>query len=142
MSFDIKLENGDIFVDNDGQVQTVTGTDKLKQDIVKLLLTELGENVYHPWYGSELANNVVGRATSAHIIARDAEFAITNALENLAALQSEQLKVQNVTPAEAIGAIKEVMVEREPTDPRQWNVRVTVYSKALTEISESFSIAI
>lgn len=142
MSFDIKLENGDIFVDNNGETQIVTGLEKLKQDVAKMILTEIGSNIYHPWYGSELTDSIVGRATTANIIARNAEITITDALENLAFLQTEQTQFQNVTPAETMGAIKEVAVEREPLDPRQWNIRVSVITRALTEITEEFSITI
>jgi hypothetical protein len=142
MSFDIKLEAGDILVDNNGEVQTVTGTEKLKQDIAKMILTEIGTNVYHPWYGSQLADSVIGRATTADVIARDTELTVNTALENLSFLQTEQTQYQNVTPAEMIAAIKEVRVESEPIDPRQWNVTIVVLSKALTEISEEFSISL
>ncbi len=51
----------------------------------------------------------------------------------MAFLQTEQMKDQSVTTGEVISVIKEVIVEQEPLDPRQWNVRVTVYSKSFTE---------
>lgn len=140
MSYDIKIVNGDFLVSPNGEVQTVESLEKLKQDVTKILLTELGSNVYHPWYGSELADGVVGYATSAQVIAQNAELVITNALENIMALQAEQMANQTVTPQEALGAIQEVSVEQEPSDPRQWNIRVKVLTRALTEITEDFSI--
>jgi len=140
MSFDIKIVNGDFLVSPSGEVQIVESLEKLKQDVIKILLTEIGTNVYHPWYGSELSDGVVGYATSAQIIAQNAEMAVTNALENIMALQAEQMANQTVTPQEALGAIQEVSVEQEPSDPRQWNVRVKILTRALTEITEDFSI--
>ena len=140
MSYDIKIVNGDFLVSPNGEVQTVESLEKLKQDVTKILLTELGSNVYHPWYGSELADGVVGYATSAQVIAQNAELVITNALENIMALEVEQMANQTVTPQEALGAIQEVSVEQEPSDPRQWNIRVKVLTRALTEITEDFSI--
>lgn len=140
MSYDIKIVNGDFLVSPNGEVQIVESLEKLKQDVTKILLTELGSNVYHPWYGSELADGVVGYATNAQVIAQNAELVITNALENIMALQAEQMANQTVTPQEALGAIQEVSVEQEPSDPRQWNIRVKVLTRALTEITEDFSI--
>jgi len=142
VSFDLKLESGDIKFSPEGELDTVTGFDKLKQDVIKILLTEVGENDYHPWYGSKLGQAVVGRATTFNITLRNVELAVTTSLENLAFLQNEQLQYQTVTPAEAISAINFVNVEREPLDPRQWNIRVSVFTKALTEISEDFSITL
>jgi len=142
MSFELKLESGDIKFSPEGELYTITGLEKLKQDLIKVLLTEIGENDYHPWYGSMLGQAVVGQATTFNTTLRNVELAVTNSLENLAFLQKEQLQYQTVTPAESIGAINFVNVEREPLDPRQWNIRVSVLTKALTEISEDFSITI
>jgi len=141
MSFDLKLENGDILFSPEGEVEIVEGLDKLKQDVAKILLTEIGSNVYHPWYGSELTDSVVGFATDVRITTRNSESTINEALENLAALQIQQRSFQSVTPQESIGAIKRVRVERNPADPRMWSVSVTVLSKALTEVTEQFNIA-
>lgn len=142
MSFDIKLSNGDIVVNNYGEVQIVENLDKLKQDVAKILLTQLGENVYHSWYGSQLTAAVIGRATTARIIARDAEFAISNSLDNLASLQIEQMSFQSLSPQEVIASISDLVVEQELSDPRQWNISLTVLSRSGTEVTENFSIRI
>ena len=52
MSFDLALERGDIKINRDGSMKTVFGNAKLRQDIMKILLTELGDNKFHPKYGS------------------------------------------------------------------------------------------
>jgi len=140
MSFDLKLSNGDIVFSPEGDVEIVEGLDKLKQDVLKILITELGSNVYHPWYGSELSDDVVGNTTDARVTAASAESAISNALENLAALQVEQQAFQRVTPQEMIAAISNIKVEQEPADFRIWNVLVSVVSKSLNEVTENFSI--
>ena len=141
MSFDIKVENGDIVFSSLGEIQTVSGLDKLKQDVAKVLLTEIGANVYHPWYGSELTDSVIGGIADVSLTTQNAESTINEALENLAALQMQQRSQQNVTPQETIGAIKEIKVTREPSDPRLWTVSVTVLSRSLSEITEEFNIA-
>ena len=141
MSFDIKLDNGDIVFSPEGELQTVDGLEKLKQEVAKVLLTEIGSNVYHPWYGSTLTDDVVGFATDVRITTRNSEATINEALENIAALQVQQRSFQRVTPQESIGAIKEVKVVKDPADPRSWLVSVTVLSRALTEVTEEFNIA-
>ena len=52
MSFDLKIEGGDIKLEADGSLTTVFDNNKLRQEVVKILLTKLGENKYHPSYGS------------------------------------------------------------------------------------------
>lgn len=141
MSFDLKLANGDIVFSSLGELQTVEGIDKLTQDIVKMLLTTIGSNPYHEWYGSLLTEDVVGLYGDIRTLQRNAESTISEALENMAALQAQQKSYQNVTAQESIGAITNVSVERDPTDPRQWIVRVSVLSKSLSEVTEEFNIA-
>ena len=43
MSFDLKITNGDFTVKN-GEISTVTDTDKLAQDVLKICITPNGTN--------------------------------------------------------------------------------------------------
>ena len=52
MSFDLSIEKGDIKIGSDGSLSTVSGNNKLRQDIIKILLTDIGDNKFHPKYGS------------------------------------------------------------------------------------------
>ena len=54
MSFGLKLKNGDLKLSKDGTLEIVTKNSKLRQDIVKMLLTRKGSVKYHREYGSEL----------------------------------------------------------------------------------------
>ena len=60
MSFDLTLNKGDIKITNTGTVSTVTSNAKLKQDIIKILLTEVGDNKFHPEYGSHVGALEIG----------------------------------------------------------------------------------
>lgn len=49
----IDTSGGDFSVDITGDLQTVSGIDCLKQDIMHRLVTEVGTLLYHPDYGSD-----------------------------------------------------------------------------------------
>ena len=51
MSYDLKLENGDLRISNTGDLILVIDNEKLLQDAIKILITPLGGNKTHPWYG-------------------------------------------------------------------------------------------
>ena len=60
MSFDLKIQRGDLVLDSSGQLNIVERNDKIIQDIIKILLTDLGENKFHPYYGSSAGKLDVG----------------------------------------------------------------------------------
>lgn len=140
MSFDLKITNSDLSISADGSIKTVTDTPKLRQDILKALITPLGTNRFHPWYGSTVSDENIGEVLSDDLRFSQIESAITETLERLRLLQQSQLTFQNVTLAELISEIGPVIVERNFADPRQINVIVTVYTQRLTKIEEVFTI--
>ena len=58
MSFSLKLEHGDLALSNNSYA-TVTGSDKLQQDLVCAILTPLGFDELHPEFGSTLIENLL-----------------------------------------------------------------------------------
>ena len=140
MSFDLALIDGDIKTKADGTIRTVSDTDKLRQDILKLIVTPIGSMQYHLWYGTKISPNVVGTAPSDSFLFNEISFTIQDGLGRLQKLQRAQASEQNVTLAEMIAAIEEVFVQRSVTDLRLVNVYVAVLSKALTRIDESFKL--
>jgi len=142
MSFDLALERGDIKISADGSMKTVSGNAKLRQDIIKILLTELGSNKFHPKYGSYIGALQIGHYADAKLISLDLESSARKALKNLMSLQRSQAGKQNMTPGELIVDILKVSVARDQVDPRLYNIFVSVLTKRLTEVRSNVTVRI
>lgn len=140
MSFDLELINGDLQIKADGSLRTITDTPKLRQDILKIILTTLGSNQFHPWYGCSISNSSIGRNYPDGLLFSDIQTSIKQSLDRLKTLQMSQASGQSVSLAEMISEVESVEVERNPADPRQINIRVNVWTKRLTKIEELFTI--
>lgn len=138
MSFDLALIDGDLKIDPDGTIKTVNDTEKLRQDILKIIVTPIGSNKYHLWYGTNISPKIIGSAPSESFMKNEIAFAVQDSLLRLQKLQRAQASEQNVSLAEIISNINDVVAQRSPTDPRLINVYVSVVSKALTRIDEGF----
>lgn len=141
MSFDLKLENGDIQIASDGSLRTVYNEDKLRQDVIKMLLTPIGSHKLFPWYGSPLTDRTLGKVLPANILDTEITNAISYSLNNLMSLQEEQERGgQYVSPAEAIAVISDVASEVSYYDPRQYNLRVSILNKRRNIVEEAFNL--
>ncbi len=135
MSFDLKIQDGDLVIASNGDLATVENTDKLVQDVLKIISTQIGSNPFFPWYGSPITKSLVGRAYDTNFISSIASQQLRASLERLQAMQREQLRTsQVVTPREQIAAISRVQVDRNITDPRFFKIVLTVLSKAFLQV--------
>jgi hypothetical protein len=142
MSFDLKIENGDIKLESDGSVTTVFDNAKLRQDIVKILLTSLGENRYHPGYGSEVGAITIGHIPDQELLELDLQSSAEDALKKIIALQRGQSRRQFLTPGERLVSVLGVSVQRDTADPRLYNIFISVQTGALTSVTESVTVRI
>lgn len=142
MSFDLKIKNGDIALNGDGSITTVVGNNKLRQDILKILLTDLGSNKYHKKYGSYIGRLNIGDIVDERLISLDLERSAMNAVRNLMALQKAQSRRQDLSSGEIIIDINNVAVERDELDPRLYNISVSVMTREITDLTTSLSVRI
>ncbi len=141
MSFDLKIRNSDLVINN-GQLQKVVDTEKLIQDILKLCLTEAGSNPFNPWYGSFLSRTLVGNPLYTTVLVQVAKSQLTTALQNLKDLQDIQLKsFQRVSADEQISAILDISVIRNQIDPRLFDVVIKALTKGLKPITTAFTVS-
>lgn len=141
MSFDLKIKNGDFELAN-GDLKTVVDTEKLIQDILKIALSPVGSNPSHPWYGSYLSKSLIGSGLSTDIIFQFGQSQLQSALENLKALQESQVRnFQNVSADEQIGAILDISLNRNSTDPRLFDVFIKVATKGYKPVTAAFTIS-
>lgn len=135
MSFDLKLSQGDLKLSNTRDLATVENTEKLIQEIIKIIGTPIGANRFFPWYGCPISRTLVGTAYATTFVSSIAETQLRTSLETLQKLQKAQLSSgQVVTPQEQIAAIQEVLVNRNSVDPRFFLLRISVLSKAFRTV--------
>jgi phage baseplate assembly protein W len=140
MSFDLKLKNGDLII-NQGKLQTVVDSEKLIQDILKICLTTAGSNPMHPWYGSLITRTIIGNPQYSAILSDLSKNQLNSALEALKAMQESQVRsFQRVSAEEQISSIVDISVIRNQ-DPRLFNVSIKVLTKALKPVSTNFRIS-
>lgn len=142
MSFDLKIEGGDIRLEKDGSLSTVIDNSKLRQDIIKILLTKLGENKFHPTYGSEVGSLNIGHIPDQELLELDLQSSVEDSINKLIALQRAQSRKQFLTPGERIIALLGVSAQRDLADPRLYSIFITVQTGALTSVTESVTVRI
>jgi len=142
MSFDLKIVKGDISIERDGSIKTVFGNEKLRQDIVKIILTEVGDNKFHPQYGSNVGAVQVGTVQDETFLKQDLISSAQDALKNLMALQRSQAKRQYLSPSEIIIDIKNIEIKRDTIDPRMYNIFISVLTQELDLVVEAVTIRI
>ena len=141
MSFDLALVDSDISIKTDGSMRTIENSDKLRQDIIKIILTPLGSVRFHPWYGSSINDGVIGEVLPDSMLFQDISSALLLSLDRLKTLQRAQSTGQRVSMAEMLGLVRDISVQRNPIDPRQVNVLVFAISKDFNSVQETFTIS-
>ena len=142
MSFDLRIESNDLTLNPDGTIQTVQDNSKLAQDIIKGVLTPLGSNRFFRWYGSAIGIRTIGRVLDASITQTEIEQSIQDTISNLIALQKAQARNQYVSPGETIATIRNISALRNPEDPRQYEVVISVLTRQLTVVEETFILRV
>lgn len=142
MSFDLKIKNGDIVIDPSGSLSTVFGNSKIRQDIIKILLTRNGENRFHPRYGSDLGALKIGEVSDEKMLELDLQRSVEDAIKYLMSLQSYQSKKQVLSSGEIISAIRGISSDRDSEDPRLYNIYISVLTQKLDIVEEVITIRI
>jgi phage baseplate assembly protein W len=140
MSFDLEIVNSDLKIQSDGTIKTVSDTPKLKQDVIKMLITTLGSNKFHPWYGCAIGASMIGANLPDNMMQLDIQTSIQQSLDKLQSLQQAQMGSQRVTLAECIAQVSNISAGRNPIDPRSVLIQITVLSKRLSKIEETFTL--
>lgn len=143
MSFDIRIRNGDLSIGQDGDFEKIQDTDKLVQDILKILMCPVGSNVFFPWYGSNLAGTMVGDVFDEVFRKTVIEQQIRSNLETLQRLQRDQASQgQRLSPGELLAAIQEVLVNRNVVDPTFFSISVKVLTKGLRSATAVLDVSL
>lgn len=142
MSFDLMLSNGDVIINSSGDVAIVTDQNKLIQDVIKIIITEQGTNIYHPMYGSLLNSRIIGQTLTVSNSVAILTASVNEAMTTLITLQKEQQRVQALSPAEQIVSVNNISVSRDPKEPRQLNATLTIKTGAGILVSETLTVRV
>jgi hypothetical protein len=141
MSIDLQIINGDLVI-SQGELSTVQDSQKLIQDILKILLTDVGADPLQPNYGSFLSRSVIGNAMASGAIVQIAKAQINTCLVNLQQLQQLQIKsMQKVSADEQLAAITGISIVRSSSDPRLFNIKVSAITKGYQPVSTAFTVS-
>ena len=108
----------------DGQSLMIENENLLYQSCLKMLLTDIGSNPYHTWYGTNIMSRIGAKAISgvSMLLSED----VRKALSKYQSLQVEQGKYQKVTLKEQLYSILNVQVAPHKQDPTTYLIDVTV----------------
>jgi hypothetical protein len=134
------------YIENDyrfnlqGDSVLVQDENLLYQAALKILLTQLRSNPYHPGYGSAIMSRVGTKAVGAvtSLLTGD----VQTALANLQLMQQEQAKHQTVSAKERLYAVTSVRVTPSPSDPTVFEVDVSVVNASGTPVSISIVFSV
>ena len=141
MSIDLKIINGDLVI-TQGALQTVQDSEKLIQDILKILLTDVGADPLQPSYGSYLSRSVIGNPMQNGAITQIAKSQINTCMVNLQQLQQLQIKsMQKMSADEQLAAVTGISVIRSSSDPRLFNIKVSGLTKGFQPITTAFTLS-
>lgn len=127
------------FVENDyrfdesGSSILIQNEDLLYQAVLKILLTDMGSNPFHPWYGTSIRQRIGSKSLMGvtSVLSED----VRQALSRYQALQTEQAKYQVVSFKERLYGILGVDVKRHAQDPTTFLIDVTVQNASGSPIA-------
>jgi len=111
-----------------GDAVNVEDLDLLEELVIKAVLTEIGDNKFHPEYGTSIVGSV-GNAVSVESVARTVEVEVGVALGQLYLRQQQQVQLgQEMSSDELIYMVERV--ETRIVDERTLHVAVTVVAES------------
>ena len=140
MSFDVKIVNGDLSLDEQGRVELVRNNDKLVQSVLKLISTTLNSDVFAPDYGLSITTDSLGVPNTASVTEQKMQAEITLGIQRLQREQESLAQQQVLTPGERIRNIDNIAVEQDESDPRQFNIFIELTTFEQTPITVTTAI--
>lgn len=105
LSVDVRLnEGGEFELYPSGDLKTVTGVQKLKQDIWKFLQTPRGEDIFHPDYGNNLWK-IIGRGGVDEVTVQSMLGSMVEAMVSLKQQEALERRVPDIEMIERIEGI-------------------------------------
>lgn len=135
MSYDLALTKGDLSVSETGELRIVEATDKVVQDVLKVLHEPQGSNPLAPTLGSGLTTLNIGMNIDQQFAESRVEASVRTTIGQLQQIQSKQEQVQTVTDSEKIIDIAEILATVNEQDPRQYDIRLSILTGELQTVT-------
>jgi len=121
----------DIVLDPAGQVTQIFGSDKLAQDLEKIILTQFGDNRFHPEYGLPQMSDL--KTAQLITIIRD------RIMDNIYSIQQYQWLATKQNPAnsiitELINSIERIDVVEDPLEPSRVSYKIYIRTESASII--------
>ena len=133
------VEN-DFRLDSFGEMTMIRDHDLLYQIVAKALLTEVGSNPFHSWYGST-AMSLIGQKVNSAVV-QGLKDSVLKCLSNMIDIQSSQAQVQTVSLKERISRVLSVEVEQIGDDVTSLLCTVVVQSASSEPVSVNIVFAV
>jgi len=140
MSFDLKLENGNLKIGANGDLEAVVNTNKLIQDVLKMVLTPVGANKMQIWYGSNFGRTLIGTPLDLEFAKEIAISQLVSSVEMLKTLQQNQAEYQSVSASEAIMRVLGIRVDQDDKKPRFLRVFLSVLNRSAVRATINFDV--
>lgn len=125
----------DININEQGRFDVVTGREKVRQMVLKALLTVVGSNVFYPAYGS-LTSNMIGQRFDLFT-----QFNLQSSVQDAIDFLIQQQQLQPIIPqAELILRVSSVDVQQDEQDPRVIRVAIKVLTGLYEEVPVAFGV--
>ena len=107
------IEN-DLRFNEIGEIKRVENFDLLYQNVAKVVLTEIGSNPYHDFYGSN-AFKLIGKKING-AVGLSLKESVRRALDLFQRIQQRQHKVQQLSPEERLKSVDSILVQQIEND--------------------------
>lgn len=135
------LDDGDLVVGTNSDLQMVTGVNKVAQDVRGALLEPIGNDRFHPGWGSDL-DSYIGNPAYVDVTTT-VQSEVNRVVGNLAAVQRDQVESQSLnsqistwTTSEVISGVTSVNVS-QTYDTVNVEITIGTVSGETTTIAES-----
>lgn len=124
MAFDVKLVNGDVSFDASGRLELIRESDKVIQEVLKVVGTSISSDLFNADYGLSVTTSSIGRPLSDASVFGIVQIELRKQLDQLMKEQRYLATVQTLAPSERIKQIDNITVERDSSEPRQLNISI------------------
>lgn len=130
--------------DDNGVVVKVYNEQKLAQDVRKIVLTELGSNQFHKWYGTSIVGLLGSKITNASFIRAKMESDIRTALRRYSDTQrlQERAAPGTVDPRERFGSILQLEVQQDAIEPTAYNILIKFTNRARDLVTVDTTVSV
>lgn len=125
----------DINVTPQGRLDTSIGSDKVREEVLKALLTLQGANQFQPSYGSLLSSSIGQKFTVL------TQFNLQQSIQSAIDFLIQQQQAQPTIPlTEVILRLNSVTMQEDPTDPRTIRIVISILTGTYTNVTVTFGI--